>query len=446
MKKILTSIVSILTVLTFCFCFSQNSENNIPTDNIENLDTIEDIINDNETFEINDDNILDTNENTDIEWEDINVEWEGIEVDWEDIDVDWTVDFSKIIVRFCNEWLENLSDSLKAAVSQWNPFKVCLIFNNDWEVDANVMVRIVDRVVNDEWDEVCDYNNMSIQSFIPKEDLDTLSDVYIPAHNYVIKEFNINFPIWIGWEQKSCFTYHLLNNSNNSSMLSVVYNRYHNMDFFVWDVWDIKNEISLNQINVWLNANDFLELAFNVDNVWNLESTVNIHWTISNIFWFKKDFEFNIWNIWIWWSLTWIIDLGPLPSYWWLYNIKVTATSTPFFSYNVDESLFDKGSLESKDFTVTTSYFEMPRIIIIILVLIILFIIIAFRKPKEKVVYVQAPQQPTPNTWYQQPQYQQPQYQQPTQPQQPQYPNNPQYGQQAPQNPQATPPQYNPNN
>jgi type II secretory pathway component PulF len=58
------------------------------------------------------------------------------------------------------------------------------------------------------------------------------------------------------------------------------------------------------------------------------------------------------------------------------------ATATPFFSYDVSHSNIDPSLLEDKTFTVSTSYFQMPWLILIIVVLVILFLIVAFRKPK----------------------------------------------------------------
>lgn len=317
---------------------------------------------------------------------------------------------------FCNKWFENISNSLKVAVSQWVPFKVCLFIQNKWNVDADVEIKFVDKTLNVQWYELCNHSSKNIQNFISDEDLNNFRQINIPAQNYVIKEFNITFPIWINWEQKSCLIYRVINKNTSSSMLTTIYDKAQSMDFFVWEIWDINNEIDINNISLHLNENKFLQLAFNIDNIWNLENQVTIHGILSNIFWFKKDFEFNVGNIWVWWFLTGEIDLWPLPSYGWLFNVTMTATATPYFSYNVDESSFDKDLLESKDFTITTSYFQMPWIVIIIFIFVIMFIVIAFRKPKKEVVYVQAPQWPMPNNWYQQPQYQQPQqFQQPYQ-------------------------------
>jgi hypothetical protein len=140
-------------------------------------------------------------------------------------------------------------------------------------------------------------------------------------------------------------------------------------------------------------------LDFNLKNVWNLENTFVISWYITNIFWFKRPFKID----WEWARLqAWNqkplnINVWSIPSYGWLFKVTINVIASPYFSYSIDSSNIDPKLLEDKVFTITTSYFEMPWLILIIVVLVILFLIVAFRKPKwknQQVVYVQAPQQP----------------------------------------------------
>lgn len=356
---------------------------------------------------------------------------------------------------FCNEWYDNLSSSLNYAISIWQPFKICVVFYNKSQQDITIEVRMVDTTLNADWLLSCAYWSTNILNFIKKSDLDELKEITLPAWEYITKEFDITFPVWLEWDQTYCFTYHIPSLESSDAMISTVINKYSFMKFFVWGIDDLKNEIEIKNIETFLDDNKDLNLKFLLSNVWNLENKIEINGTISNIFWFKKPFSLY-WN-WMqliagWESMVSAI-LWSIPSYGGRFKIEFTATATPFFSYDVSNSNIDTSLLETKEFTASTTFFQMPRLILIILIILILLIITIFRKPKEKVVYVQAPQQPMPNPWYQQPQYTQPQYQnpqnpqiqQPVQPQQ-QYPNNPQYGQQVPQNPQPTPPQYNPNN
>lgn len=343
---------------------------------------------------------------------------------------------------FCNEWTDNLSESLSYAVTPNTPFKVCLVFYNNSNQNIKINTRIVDKLIDYDWSDYCAYNSTTIHDFIDTDDLNNISEILLPSWEYVIKEFNITYPIWIQWNQSACFSYYIESDDEwGPTMLKTIVNKAFIMNFFVWWIDDIENKITFNDISTELDSNKDLNLNFILSNEWNLEDKIEIKWTITNIFGYKKDFTIE----WKWIQLTpWSSApvsavLWSLPSYGWLYNIEFTAIGTPFFSYDISNSSIDPTLLEAKEFTASTTFFQMPWLIIIIVVIVILLIITIFRKPKEKVVYVQTPQQPTPNNGYNA--YQQPQYQVPQQQPQPQYqqPTQPQYGQ-------PTQPNQDPNN
>lgn len=418
-------------------------------DKIENFDRDEDLQTINEVEDIN----SKSKSNNQNEFEDIDNKSEsnnqfGI----------WLIN---IHFGFCDQWINNLSDSLNAAVEQSKPTEFCMAIYNDAPIDL---------VLNMEYDTL--WNNglctldTSFEKFI--ENIDQIKSLVIPANETVQTSIKINFPVWIEWKIWWCVAYSIAWedwwDDEGWLTLKTVFRNAYVMNFFVWWIDDIKNEIIFNDISTELDSNKDLNLNFTLSNEWNLEDKIEINWIITNIFWYKKNFNIEWKGIQLtpWSAVPISAVLWSIPSYGWWYKIEFTATATPFFSYDISNSSIDPTLLEAKEFSASTTFFQMPWLILIILIILILLIVTIFRKPKQKVVYVQAPQQPTPNTWYQQPQYQQPQYQQPVQPQQPQvaqpqyqqpaqpqqpqYPNNPQYGQQAPQNPQATPPQYNPNN
>ena len=285
---------------------------------------------------------------------------------------------------FCNEWTDNLSSNLNYAVNIWQPFKVCALFHNKSNQDITIHVDIVDGATSAQWDKTCDFSSTNIQNFINKADIKDLENVVIPAGDFLIKEFELTFPIWLEWTQSACYTYYIPN-ENGWSMISTIITNWSFMDFFVWSLGDIKNEIITEDIKTYLNSNNELNLDFVLSNIWNLENTIKIEWSISNIFWFKRDFsldwkelELNAWA-----STPVSIQLWSLPNYWGLFNIKFTVTSTPFFSYDISKSDIDPSLLEDKIFTVTTTFSQMPWLIFILVVMFIIILILLFRKPKK---------------------------------------------------------------
>ena len=364
---------------------------------------------------------------------------------WEDWWLTW------ISFWFCNEWIENPSSTLNYAVNQWEPFKVCFTMSNATNQDIKVRVRLVDLL---NW--LCSPNSTSIYQFISKEDAEQLNEIIIPAGNYIVKEFNILYPIWIQWDQWACTMFNIIKEWEAEWNVAAVVNRAYVMKFFVWSISDIKNIIDVENIELSLDDNKDLIMNFDIKNEWNLENLVELSGTISNVFGYSKKFTIEWWHV-LPWNL-WHVEanLWSIPSYGWLFNIDFKAFATPYFSYDISNSSVDPSLIEMKTFDFNTTYFKMPWLIIAIVIVVILLLITMFRKPKQKVVYVQQPQQPIqpqqqyypqqniPQQNYQQPvqpqqpiQNQQPQVQQPQQPVQPQEPQQPQQpeGQQNPWNP-----------
>ena len=200
------------------------------------------------------------------------------------------------------------------------------------------------------------------------------------------------------------------------------------MTFFVGAIDGIKNELTINELNKKFNDNwDFI-MSFWVENIWHMENKFDIQWTVKWFFWYNKKFESSD-----------TIQLAPnrrhyielnlwsLPSYGWKFDIDFTINGTPYFSYDISNANVDPARLEPKSWEFSTSVFKMPWLILAVVVVFILLLIVLFRKPKQKVVYVQ--QQPTQPVQQPTQQYTQP-VQQPVQPvQQPQQPQNPNYPQ-----------------
>jgi len=349
---------------------------------------------------------------------------------------DWWL--TRISFWYCNEWLDNLSTTLNYAINQWEPFKVCFSMWNSANQDIKVRIRLVDLV---NW--ICSINDNSIYNYISPDDIKDFDEIVIPAWNYIVKEFNILYPIWIEWDQWACTMFNIIKDEITTATIAATVNRAYPMQFFVWTLDDIKNEIAIENIELSLDENKDLIMNFDIKNKWNLENLVELSGTISNIFWYNKKFSIEWWHVLPGglWHVT--ANLWSIPSYGWLFNINFKTFATPYFSYDVSKSSIDQSLIEMKTFDFKTTYFKMPRLIIAIVIILILLIITMFKKPKQKVVYVNQqptqpaqPQQPVQqqyNQWYNNQNISQ-QYQQPVQPQTQQY--NPQQYQQNNQQPQ----------
>ena len=384
---------------------SSNTKNeNIIEENMNEID------NSNGYEETISDEILDENSINDISTEKIEDDFDPL---------------SHLYFWFCNEWFDNLSLSLNAWLQQQKPFKVCVIWSNNSDRDIFIDVWIEWSELDWNWDATCAIWS-DFKKFVTSWEL---GEVVVPANNYVIKEFEITMPIWYDWEQYSCLTYNVINKDTDNWWIAIVIRKAFSMHLFVWALDWIKNELTITDLATRFDENKDLILSFYVENIWNMENTFEIQWTVKWLFWYNKKFEIVSWQVAPWRSQYVEANLWSLPSYGWKYNIDFTINGTPYFSYDISNANVDPARLEPKSWEFSTSVFKMPWLILAVVVIFILLLIVLFKKPKQKVVYVQ--QQPTQPVQPQQPVQQQQvqpqqtmqqhtqQYSQPIQPSQP---------------------------
>lgn len=322
-------------------------------------------------------------------------------------EIKWQADLVSVYFWFCNNWVENLTESLNAAIELWKPFRVCImLYNTDKENDAYLDVTFVDWWKNEAWYNVCGLTPLN--DFITEWEL---WNITVPADNYLIKEFDVTFPIGYDWEQHTCIGISSIDqNPQEVWWLKILARRAYYASFFVW-WWDwLKNVLDIDNVQTKVDESNNLILSFNVNNKWNMENSYEIAWSMKWLFNFQKDFLAVSGRVIPWGSEYVEIPLGSLPSYGWLFKINFTIKWTPYFAYDISNAKIDPNLLEPKTFDFSVSYFKMPWMIFGIVVVFLMLVILMFRRPKQKVVYVQQPQQPT-----------QPQEsaQQPVQPQQP---------------------------
>jgi len=329
----------------------------------------------------------------------------------------WQASLSSVYFSFCNNWVENPTDSLNAAIELWQPFRVCMmLYNVDKENDAYLDLSFVVWWKNEAWYNVCGLQ--SLWEFVTSGEL---WQVVVPADNYLIKEFEVIFPFGYDWEQHTCIGVSSVDrNPQTVWWLKVLERKVYYASFFVW-WWDgLKNLLSISDLQTNLDENKNLVLSFYVKNDWNMENSYDIQWNIKWLFNFQRDFLAVSGRVIPWHSEYVEVPLWALPSYGWLFKINLKINGTPYFSYDISSAKIDPAILEPKSFEFNTSYFKMPWLICCIALFFIILIILLFRRPKQKVVYVQQPQQPVQPT--QQSQYNPQNYQQPVQPQQPMQP------------------------
>jgi len=298
-------------------------------------------------------------------------------------------DLVSVYFGFCNNWVENTTESLNAAVELWKPFPVCLmIYNRDKENDAYLDITFVNWWKNDAWYNVCGLTSMD--GFISSWEL---WNIVVPADNYLIKEFEVTFPIGYDGEQHTCIGISSVDqNPQEVWWLKILARRAYYASFFVW-WWDwLQNILDVDNIQTKVDENGNLILSFNVDNKWNMENSYEIIGSMKWLFNFQKDFLAVSGRVIPWGSEYVEIPLGLLPTYGWLFKINFAITWTPYFSYDITNAKIDSNFLKPKTFEFSTNYFKMPWLIFGIIIIFLILVIFIFKKQKTKVVYVKQPQ------------------------------------------------------
>lgn len=304
---------------------------------------------------------------------DVNLAWAWSELQW-------------VSVRFCNDWLENLTEKISWTIWQMEKWEICVIAQNGTEKDVKVDIAFFDTIVSEAWNTLCnqDMKKNTFGTFVDNPKL----QIEVPAWDYVVQKFNIQFPLWINWKQLWCLFYNVERENASDQMVNIIVWRVMLLDYFVWDVWEITNDLKLTILKKEIVNNELIVQVW-AKNIWNIDLMTEISGSLTNMFWIKRDFALTWEVVRVDNNLVFTLNFGQLPNYKWLFNIDITAKHKPHFDIDISNLDIDPEILAEKETAITSMYFEMPRVILITILVIIILLILATRKRKEKVVYVE---------------------------------------------------------
>ncbi len=311
---------------------------------------------------------------------------------------------NNVWVSFCNPIDNSISSkTLSLWIQQWETKDVCLLLSNGTNNIVAIDLAIVwaKEHTKKPWSYSCNLKteNNEITKFFNEKFEDT---IYIPANSEIKKETKVTFPFWKEGVNVGCIEYLIKKDQQEGWMLNFKFRKVLQMKFMVLgkDLWENWNNISATNIETFKSPEGKLHTKGNIENNWVLNEAIDIHWTISNIFWFHKEFEIKDIKVTVWQSEefnTENIEINSfLPTYGWLFNIKLDIKYKPYFDFDVSNLDIDEEIKKWWTISINKTFFQAPRLALWWLILIIFLLILAFRKPKQKVVYVQQPQQPTP--------------------------------------------------
>ena len=283
-----------------------------------------------------------------------------------------------ISVSFCNNWESTKSLSIVSEVGTES--EICMDFANTTEQDVTINYWFVDGTVTaDIYKNKACLNEWDTEKFWQYVTQDS-KELFIPAKQVVRQKAHVKFPLWLSGMMNWCLTYYVKDNQWQSDwMFNVLVRKALFVDVLVW--WEMKRDIKLSDSNSYSYTYDkeskSYKMQIDFDNLWNVDELISITWTISNSFWFSRDFTIDATKLISDGSEKIELDLWDLP--WYKMNYKVTAhvVWTPTFTFSSD--LVPDELKQPITIDLNLSIFVFPWLLALCFVwLIILIILIKF--------------------------------------------------------------------
>lgn len=293
-------------------------------------------------------------------------------------------DMNAVSMWFCNEWVDNLKmveDII--AVDPGKEKSLCLYIANNWDKKMIFEYWFTEWGTTPEWTHMCTTEASNDNKFAMLIPYTKERKVTIEAQSSQTVQENIIIPPGMSGLQLGCLVFNLMvpENTNMWGMFSMKVRKSRNLDILIWWESMVKSHITFLAMTWWsfstnkkifaeVDDTNNMKLSFQIKNDGNVSQNVSISWKIYNALWFQKDFVAN--NMISPWITTKIdVDVGILPVYKWLFNIKMNVKNDPKFLFEV---LSEK--LKQPWYSIETwSIFVFSRIRVIICVLILVYII-----------------------------------------------------------------------
>lgn len=238
-------------------------------------------------------------------------------------------------IHFCNNQQTNWELDIPTKAGEKTP--ICVEISNKWTIPITVNIDFSDSVImkNNNKNRACNASDRPKKNFanfiIPYQ-----QSIAIPAEQSVQKEFFIQYPVGYSGISHGCLAYYIAGSDTiDNDMFTVRIRSVKYIDILVTDTEPIQ-AIKLFQAPMLTQVDNEYIVSFGIKNEGNVPEKIHITSTISNIFWYQKDFVFDTTIP----AQTWILlttQSFVLPVYWWPYRFKNKILYTPQFNFNITD-------------------------------------------------------------------------------------------------------------
>lgn len=240
-----------------------------------------------------------------------------------------------IDINFCNH--DQANKELDVIAKAGEDYPLCVEFTNKSTSDITINVEFLDSIITDDSikNRACNAADRPKRHFgnflLPYE-----KDITLPAQETTQKIYMTKYPIGFSWLSHGCLAYYIVGGDiADSDMLTVRIRSIKYIDIFVANKTPIQ-VIKLSQAPILTRIDNEYIISFWLVNQWNIDEKIHVVNTLSNIFGYQKEFNFDA----IIPANTWIILTTPsfiMPIYGWPYRFKGKISYTPQFDFNITQ-------------------------------------------------------------------------------------------------------------
>lgn len=240
-----------------------------------------------------------------------------------------------IDINFCNH--EEMDKELDIVGKAGEKVPICVELTNKWEVPIVMNIEFLDSVITADSNKsrACNASDRPKKQFgnflLPYS-----GDFILPAKQTIQKEYSIKYPIGFSGLSHGCLAYYIVwSDIENGDMFTVRIRSIKYIDVFVSDSPAIQ-AIKLSQSPILAKMDGEYVISFWIKNKGNVEEKLHIVSTLSNMFWYQKEFIFDT-------------IIGPntgsilttesfiLPVYGWPFRFRSKISYTPQFNFNITD-------------------------------------------------------------------------------------------------------------
>lgn len=277
-------------------------------------------------------------------------------------------------IQFCNN--NQQSRELDYVAKAGEKTSICVEIINKWSLPIDIGIDFLDSVVMNDNNRACNGADRPKTQFgnflLPHE-----KNITLPAESTIQKEFFIEYPIGFSGISHGCLAYHIVwSDKIENDMFAIRIRSVKYLDFFVTETDPIQAIKTTKSPKIEKIDDEYI-ISFWIFNEGNVAEKIHITSSISNIFWYQKDFVFDT----IIEAHTGITITTPtfiLPLYGWPFWFKKTIAYTPDFNFNIIDGehpsqIYTWGTKKTQNILFIRTRQSWISILIVLLIILAIF-------------------------------------------------------------------------